>query len=131
MIPRGSWLLILCPLILLTGCGRGETPGIPGVEVAFALAPTPAVVGPNRVVLTLTDSVGAPLDGAEIELEGTMTHAGMVPVFRGAVAEGGGRYRVDDMTFTMAGEWVLRAHTVLPDGRRGVLESRTRVVGPR
>jgi hypothetical protein len=117
--------------VLLSGCGRGDALGIPGVELSVALAPTPAVVGPNRVVLTLTDSLGAPVDGARIELEGTMTHAGMVPVFRGAQAEGGGRYRVDDMTFTMAGEWVLRAHTVLADGREGILEGRTRVVGPR
>ncbi len=130
--PRGLGLLpALVPFLLLAlaGC-RGDTGvgELEGYRVTVSLAPTPAVVGPNLVVLTLTDPGGTPVDGAEVELEGTMTHAGMVPVRTPARFDAEGRYRVEDFAFTMGGDWILRVHVTLPDGRSGVLEREARVV---
>lgn len=121
----------LVPLaILLSGC-RGDPPdGLP-VSARISVAPTPPLVGPALVVVELTDEEGAPVEGARVRLEGTMTHAGMVPVLADADATGAGRYRVQEFSFTMGGDWILRAHITLPDGEEGVRERELRVIsGP-
>lgn len=121
-------LLSLAALLSVAGC-RGDGSGeLRGIRMEVAIAPTPPVVGPSRVVVTLTEGDGAAVTGADLRLEGTMTHAGMVPVIRAASPDGGGRYRVDDFEFTMGGDWILRAHVSLPDGRAGTLEREVRVV---
>jgi hypothetical protein len=121
--------LLLAGAVLLPGCRGSDGPGeLEGYRVTVNLAPTPPVVGPNLVVLSLSDPSGAPVDLASVELEGTMTHAGMVPVHAPARFEAQGRYRVEAFEFTMGGDWILRVHVTLPDGRSGVLERETRVV---
>lgn len=126
--PTPSLLIVLLALLTLGGC-RGDDRGeLRGIRMDVATAPTPPVVGPSRVVVTLSDGDGAAMAGADLRLEGTMTHAGMVPVIREAVPDGGGRYRVDDFEFTMGGDWILRAHVILSDGRAGILERELRVV---
>jgi hypothetical protein len=125
-------VLALVPALALAGC-RGDTArgDLEGFALELSLAPTPPLVGPNRVVLRLIDPEGAPVEEAEVRLEGTMTHAGMVPVDATATPTGDGRFQVQAFAFTMAGDWVLRAHVRLPDGRAGVLERPVRVVaGP-
>jgi hypothetical protein len=113
--------------LALAGC-RGDGAGeLAGVRLDVATAPTPPVTGPSRIVLTLSEG-GERVEGATVRLEGTMTHAGMVPVVRDASPEGGGRYRVDDFEFTMGGDWILLAHVTLPDGRTGTLERDLRVI---
>ena len=94
-----------------------------------AISPTPPAVGPARLIISLEDSAGAPLDGAEILVEGNMSHAGMVPVLDTAQAEGPGRYGISDFRFTMAGDWVLIVHATLPDGRWVRSQKLTNVVG--
>ncbi len=121
----------LIPLLALTlaGC-RGDSRAdahLPvGVRVAFA--PTPPITGPNRLVITLTHPDGTPVAGAALRVEGTMNHAGMVPVFADAEEEGEGRYIVPEFDFTMGGDWILLLHLTLPDGSTGVPEHRVRVV---
>jgi len=128
MSSRAPRVLALLALLALGGC-RGDAAGdLRGFRLDVATAPTPPVVGPSRIVVTLTDDEGAAVAGATLRLEGTMTHAGMVPVFRDAAPEGGGRYRVDDFEFTMGGDWILLAHVALPDGRSGTLERQLRVI---
>ncbi|TVP47104.1 MAG: hypothetical protein EA350_05990 [Gemmatimonadales bacterium] len=123
----GLLLLLLAAGLALPGC-RGDAAGeLQGFRLDVATAPTPPVTGPSRIVLTLSEA-GSRVEGATIRLEGTMTHAGMVPVVRDASPEGGGRYRVDDFEFTMGGDWILRAHVTLPDGRTGTLERDIRVI---
>jgi hypothetical protein len=121
--------LLLAGLFLASGCRGSDGPGeLEGYRVSVDLAPTPPVVGRNLVVLSLTDPTGAPVDSATVELEGTMTHAGMVPVRAPARFGSEGRYRVEEFEFTMGGDWILRIQVTLPDGRSGVLERQTRVV---
>ncbi len=120
---------LLLPLAVLSSC-RGEADtGSPGLSLDVAISPTPPAVGPARLIITLVDSVGTAVEGAQVVVEGNMSHAGMVPVFDTAVAEDPGRYGIPDFTFTMAGDWVLTVRATLPDGRRARIDRPTNVVG--
>jgi hypothetical protein len=55
--------------------------------------------------------------GAQITLEGNMSHAGMVPVFVEAREVEPGSYRAT-MDLSMGGDWVVLVHITLPDGRK-------------
>jgi len=121
--------LLLLPSILLGGCrGEMET-GDTGLALDVVLSPTPPAVGPARLIISLEDSTGAPIDGATIVVEGNMSHAGMVPVIDTAQAEGPGRYGISGFRFTMAGDWVLTLHATLQDGRWVRTQKPTNVVG--
>jgi hypothetical protein len=87
------------------------------------------VVGPARLIVSLADSLGNPVDGAEVRVEGNMSHAGMVPVMDTAMARGEGLYVVPDFRFTMGGDWVLTITATLPDGRTSTLHKSTDVGG--
>jgi hypothetical protein len=122
--------VVLGALLLVAGC-RGEPSDDLPVEARVSVAPTPPLVGPALVVVELVGEGGAPVDGARVRVEGTMTHAGMVPVLADAEPTGEGRYRIPEFTFTMGGDWILRVHITLPDGREGIRERDVRVVsGP-
>ncbi|NNM06937.1 MAG: FixH family protein [Gemmatimonadetes bacterium] len=133
---RASYLLrvlvrsaVLSGLLLGSGCrGDGALPDSP-YRLDLSISPTPPAVGPARLIITLTDSAGSPVEGAEIVVEGNMSHAGMVPVIDTAQAEDPGRYGINDFTFTMAGDWVLTTRGVLPDGDSVIAETATNVVG--
>jgi len=125
------WGSLLPPLLLLAGvlagC-RGEGAGRdPSILLEVAISPTPPAVGSARLIISLQDSSGAPLSGAEISVEGNMSHAGMVPVLATAEERAAGQYLVADFGFTMAGDWVLTLTATLPDGRATQLQHRTDV----
>lgn len=131
LLPRAWVLILILSLITLPACRGDDVGDLRGFRVDVAMAPTPPIVGPNRIVLNLLDADGAPVQDAKVELEGTMAHAGMVPVSRMADPDGAGRYRADDFEFTMGGDWILLVHVTLADGRKGTLRRDTRVVSPR
>ena len=122
-------VLALLPGLLLASCrGEMET-GDAELVLEVAISPTPPAVGQARLIITLQDTSGAPVEGAEIVVEGNMSHAGMVPVVDTAQAEGPGRYGISDFPFTMAGDWVLSLQATLPDGRWVRAQEPTNVVG--
>jgi len=109
-------LLALCAFsLLLTACGEKEE-SLPDISVELTVSPDPATVGPATVVVTLHDADEQAMGGAEMELEGTMTHAGMTPVFADAVETATGQYKAE-LEFTMGGDWVIIVRATLPDGR--------------
>jgi hypothetical protein len=108
----GTGLLLL---LLLAGCGRGGT-DLPDVGVELAIEPDPPRIGPAVVTVALRDGDGLPIRGAVVQLEGNMSHAGMVPVLAEAAEVTGGRYRAD-LEFTMGGDWFILVRADLPDGR--------------
>lgn len=119
---------------LLTAC-RGPAPsssarssGADSTAIAVELPDDPAV-GPADVVVRLT-SGGEPVRGAEVEVTGDMTHAGMVPVIAAAEEVEAGVYRTEGFAFDMAGDWVLTVEATLPDGRRERAEAATTVRRP-
>lgn len=119
--------LIVCLGAGLSGCRGGEDAGDPELVIDLAISPTPPGVGPARLIITLEDTSGTPLDGARIVVEGNMSHAGMVPVLDTASADMGGRYYVPAFDFTMAGDWVLTVEAMLPDGRASRIQKSLRV----
>ena len=53
--------------------------------------------------------------GAQIKLEGNMSHAGMSPAFADTLEVAAGEYRAN-MELSMAGDWVILVHLTLSDG---------------
>lgn len=121
------WLLLA--LLVVGGCRGDMDRGDSGLHLEVAISPTPPAVGPARLIITLEDTAGAPIEGAEIVVEGNMSHAGMIPVIDTARAEGPGRYGIPAFEFTMAGDWVLTLRAQLPDGRWARIDQPTNVVG--
>jgi hypothetical protein len=108
------WLGLLVALVL-AGC-RGDGGDLEDVNVDLAVTPDPPHVGPTTVVVILSDDEGQPISGAEMSLEGNMSHAGMIPVLAEASEVVPGRYEAV-LEFTMGGDWFILAQARLPDGR--------------
>ncbi len=109
-------LLALLAALVLSACGpREEETG--GLDVAIvSVSPDPATVGDAVITLEIRDSDGNPVEGATIEVEGAMTHAGMKPVIVETESLGEGKYATKDFEFTMGGDWVLIVRATLADG---------------
>lgn len=124
--------LLLSPLlcVALGGCrGDGVSEDL-GYDFQVGISPTPPTVGPARLIISLHDPDGSPVEGAQVLVEGNMSHAGMVPVLDTAQAVIPGQYTVSAFSFTMAGDWVLDLTAILPDGTTVKTRHSTDVVGP-
>ncbi|MCX7622198.1 MAG: FixH family protein [Thermomicrobium sp.] len=131
---RARWaVLIGLALVLLSAslgpaCRRGEASETVTVTVV-AIDPSPPTVGPATLRLRLQRADGTPLTGlGTIEVEGTMTHAGMQPVIATAVEESEGMFVTRDFAFTMAGDWIVIVRGSVRGDR---FEARTEVNGVR
>jgi hypothetical protein len=107
----------LCALLVLTtqGCVR-QRESFADLTLTHEVSPQSPTVGPVTIMLTLADASGKPVTPARVTLEGNMSHAGMVPAFAEATEVEPGRYRAT-MQLSMAGDWVVLVHLILPDGR--------------
>ena len=109
-------VLALLGVLALTACGpRGQESGALDVTIV-SVSPDPATVGDAVLTLEIRDADGNPIEGATIEVEGAMTHAGMQPVIVATEALGEGKYATKDFKFTMGGDWVIIVHATLADG---------------
>ena len=109
-------LLMLSGIVLLMlACSRPAAKSSASVSDK-EVSPNPARVGPVVVRFHLSDAA-QPVSGAEVSLEGDMTHAGMAPVFADAHEVAPGQYQ-GNLNLTMPGDWVLLLHITLPDGRK-------------
>lgn len=108
------WLGLLL-LLFLTGCGRGS-PDLNDVAIELDMEPDPPRLGQATVTIALRDTDGQPISGASVEIEGNMSHAGMVPVLVTASEVNPGFYKAQ-LDFTMGGDWFLLVRADLPDGR--------------
>lgn len=109
---------LACGLLLLAGggCQKQDDPA-PEVVLAWRAEPHPPRVGPGRILFTLTDrTTGEPVAGAEVRLEGNMSHPGMQPVLATAAEVAPGKYEAP-LAFTMAGDWFILFEGTLADGR--------------
>lgn len=79
--------------------------------------PQPLRVGLASLTLSLTERGNHPLTGAQVAIEGDMSHPGMAPVFGQASEAEAGIYR-GQLSFTMAGDWTVVAHIRLADGQK-------------
>lgn len=117
------WTWLMGALLLLVACGRVQNPRVtgaaaempPGVEIALSGLPdNPSVGTPSELLITVTRE-GQPVEGADVQVEGNMTHAGMEPLFVEATEVAGGEYQAT-IEWTMGGEWFLLVRATLPDG---------------
>jgi hypothetical protein len=113
-------LLATAFLILLftvSACQRGSNKDIPEIGIDLTVSPNPPSVGTATISLVLSDAEGHPIDGATVELEGNMSHAGMAPVFAQAAEAEPGHYEAP-IEFNMGGDWFILVKATLPDGRK-------------
>ena len=107
-------LLMFSGIVWVVACSRSAAKS-PTSVTDKKISPNPARVGPVTVSFHLSDAT-KPISGAQVSLEGDMTHAGMAPVFADAHEVAPGQYR-GNLTLSMPGDWVLLLHITLPDGR--------------
>lgn len=77
--------------------------------------PQPPRVGQVEIWLHLKDASQKAIMGAEIKLEGNMSHAGMSPVLVDTQEVAPGEYHAN-IELSMAGDWIMLVHLTLPDG---------------
>ncbi len=114
-----KYLLILVfaifPLLSLIGCAQESAARPPAdVDIAIQTEPEPLTVGETTLIITLTDSSGSHVDGAKLQIQGNMDHAGMTPVNRETSESSNGEYRVP-FEWTMGGGWVVAVTAQLPN----------------
>lgn len=108
------------------GCGPAA-PQAPTLDLG--ISPTPPTVGNARVMLELTDSTGAALQGVTVHVEGRLTGTEDVQTRREAIPEGAGRYVVSDFRFATPGEWVIDVVVSEGEGPDSRISRDVRVVG--
>ena len=113
-------LLVLAALLVaLAGCGRVQK-AMPttddGLTITMTTEPSPPIIGDGVVVLMVKDAAGQPVARAQVEVEGNMSHAGMMPSFGKAVGDQSGVYRVP-LQWTMGGDWYVDVKLTLTDGK--------------
>ena len=117
-LTRATTVIVIALLgaLTLSACNpRAEDSGALDVTI-LSVSPDPATVGDAVITLQIHDVDGNPVAGATIEVEGTMTHAGMQPVIVTTEALGEGKYATQDFRFTMGGDWVIIVRATLADG---------------
>ena len=120
--PRRVCVLVGVVLLFgaLSSCGRisrADPTTQDGYVVTVVIEPSPPAVGPGALTVALKDQAGQPVDGARLEVEANMSHAGMVPVLASAGESQAGLYRVP-LQWTMAGDWTVDLKFNLTDGSR-------------
>jgi hypothetical protein len=100
---------------MLTGCqpvndNRAE------IGMDWSVTPHPPEKGIAAFSMTLVDKItGQSVTGAQVQLEGNMSHPGMKPVLADAKEVATGRYEAP-LEFTMAGDWFVQVNVTLADG---------------
>jgi len=103
-------------LLLIAACHKSGESVAPVITIAHEITPQPARVGSNTITLRLSDPAGKAVIGAEITLEGNMSHAGMAPVFAKANETEPGKYQAP-LELSMAGDWIVLLHLTLANGQ--------------
>lgn len=114
---KGLITLLLTPVVLILILFCGISPAEPTgsksdgglYAVDLQIIPSQPVVGKNTVILTIYDGrTNAKIEGAAIEVIPWMTMHGHGSPKNAIVKEqGGGKYAVENVYFTMEGDWDL------------------------
>ena len=119
IVARAALVLALAFAVIVAGCGRGERAQAPGTGEASARAgaytlsvenrPNRPIVGDNTLVVAVRDSLGRPVEGADVRILVAMPAMGTMPRMesRGAArAIRPGVYQAG-YGIAMAGDWTL------------------------
>ena len=120
--------LCFCLIFALAACkppNKNQQSDSDSVLIDLRLRAAPSLGAADVEVLITED--GQAVSGAQVELVGDMTHAGMIPVLSSTQDVGGGLYQSEGFEFTMAGDWIISAEVVLPDGDKQLAELKVTV----
>ena len=111
-------VLIALFLVLLTGTAcspqTAANSAPADVQMAMRVEPDPPAVGSSTLIITLTDSNGAPVGGAALQVRANMDHEGMMPVESQSSSSADGAYHVP-LSWTMGGGWIVTVTAQLPN----------------
>jgi hypothetical protein len=122
----GATIAVAAACLLLASCARHENVA-PHLTIGWT--PTPTVGRESVAEIQLNEAMARPVTGARLRLEAFMTHPGMAPVSAAVEEQGNGHYRAR-VSFTMAGDWVVRLQGTRADGRRIEVQEDVRRVRP-
>lgn len=107
--------LLLIIALALAGCTRASTRDSV-LTITMAVTPNPPTVGMTTIDLQVHEANGQPLAGAHVEVEGSMTHAGMTPEIATADELAPGSYRAM-VPLSMSGDWLITVAVQMADGQ--------------
>ena len=119
-------------LVLVLACCAGTCTDGPAValDVSLRFSPTPPSVGPARLLLELTDSLGGPVTGASLQIEARPTgEPARRTISARAREESAGRYVVDGYEFDVSGRWILNIRARTIEGSELARDFETEVYG--
>lgn len=127
--PIASWATIFLLALSLSTAGcqpSGEADS--DIKLNWEITPDPPKVGTATINITLRDSTEQLITGAQVKLEGNMSHPGMEPVLTTAQEIDPGKYSAD-MNFTMGGDWFILVESTLAGDR--VVKRQIKIPGVR
>ncbi len=99
-------VVMLATTLLVTGCV--PNPPESAFQVTLRLSPTPALIGPTRLIIDVADVEGDPVAGLAVLIEGLPAQSTDRTAITGyAVDEGAGRYVVPGFDLDVGGPWTL------------------------
>jgi hypothetical protein len=119
MVRTRRFAFCICVLLVLTNsqtvsCSKSlDVPN--NVAFTYESDPKPPRLGVNTFTVTLTSTGGERLGGAQVSLEGDMSHAGMSPVFGETRELAPGLYQ-GTLDLNMRGDWTVLFHIKLANG---------------
>lgn len=110
-----NYLLLLVILGLLTACGgrNSHQTGTNNYDISIQAEST--VVGEANLLVTIKDQDGTPINNANVNVKGDMSHAGMRPVLGESDSASDGVYTIP-YEWTMAGDWFVTVEVTFADG---------------
>ncbi len=108
--------LLIVLLGVLGACSRGSTTDDSAYTMTLSTQPSALKMGPAQVTVTILDPQSSPVTGATVSLEGTMSHAGMMPANADTTEVRPGEYQ-GTLDLSMGGEWLVQVTAKLPDGK--------------
>jgi len=128
-------VLLLLAVLLGSACSKGpagQSTTAGDLQIELALAPDPPTTsGENRLLVTLRDPSGKPVDGARLAFQYSMPPMGSMPEMKGGGTTevmGNGRYGIR-YPLPMNGDWTLTLGIEMPG--RAPTEVRLTVSPPR
>ena len=111
---QSALLAFACACGLSSACFVAA-PAARDVSIESTLTPAQPTIGKAVLRVRLLDASSRPVPGAQLRVEGHMSHPGMSPVLATAEEQSPGIYDAE-LQFTMRGDWVLLLTGTLANG---------------
>lgn len=113
---RLTTFLLTLAVFVLAGCRQPENAQTNAeINIELRVEDDQLFVGEARLIATVSDSSGSPINDAKVSLRGDMNHAGMAPVIRDVDQGQNGEYAVP-FEWTMGGDWFVEVTVTLSGG---------------